>query len=87
MIIQPASDQTLLIILGDSISIETHKRVVKLLRLLEVAAPAGVRNLHPAYTSIMIQFDACRTSYEELERAVREQVEHLDSVELPARHR
>jgi inhibitor of KinA len=83
LIFQAASDQSLLITLGASISLETHHRVVKLLRLLENAAPEGVRDLHPAYASLLIQFDPCLTSHAELERAIEERVAHLDSVELP----
>jgi len=81
--IQPASDQSLLITLGDSISLKTHHRVVKLLRMLENAPPAGLRDLHPAYASLLIQFDPCLTSHAELERAIGERMAHLDSVELP----
>lgn len=83
MIFQPASDQSLLVTLGDDISLQTHRRVVKLLRLLENDAPAGIRNLHPAYTSLLIQFDPCLIGHDELEPAIRARVEQLDSVQLP----
>jgi inhibitor of KinA len=83
VIVEPASDQSLLVTVGDTISLETHSRVVKLLRLLEATPPVGVRNLHPAYSSILIQFDPCVTSHDDLERTVRERAGHIDSVELP----
>jgi inhibitor of KinA len=57
--------------------------VVKLLRSLEADPPAGLRNLHPAYASLLMQFDPGVTSHERLEAVVGERVEHLDSVELP----
>lgn len=84
MIIHAASDQSLLVTLGESIALETHRRVVKLLRLLEADPLPGLRNLHPAYASLLIQFDPCLTSHAELETAIRGRVEHLDAVALPA---
>ncbi len=80
----PASDSSLLITLGDDISLETHRRVVRLLRLVEAAPPVGVRNLHPAYSTILVRFDPCLTSHEEVERSIGECLQHLDSVEIPA---
>jgi KipI family sensor histidine kinase inhibitor len=80
---QPASDCSLLVTLGDSISLDTHQRVVKLLRLLEALPLPGVRNLHPAYSTLLVQFDPVLTSQEALQPAIEERLEQLDSVKLP----
>ncbi|MGI8742425.1 MAG: 5-oxoprolinase subunit PxpB [Bryobacteraceae bacterium] len=78
---QYASDQSLLLTFGNEISMATHVQVRKLLRSLELDKPAGVRNLHPAYCSLMLRFDPCRTCHEELEREIAGR--RLDEIALP----
>ena len=80
---QYASDQTLQVSLGDAIALETHQRVRKLLRLLQVEAMPGVRNLHPAYCSLLIKFDPLRTDHATVERTVRERAAAMDQIMLP----
>jgi KipI family sensor histidine kinase inhibitor len=80
---QPASDCSLLVTLGENISLDTHQRVVKLLRLLEAAPLRGVRNLHPAYSTLLVQFDPVLTAHETLEHSIQELLRQLDSVKLP----
>ena len=57
-VFQPASDQSLLVYLGNRITPKTHTLVRKLLNLLECEPIAGVRNLHPAYCSLLVTFGA-----------------------------
>lgn len=78
-----ASDQSLMVYLGDEVDLETHRRVLKLLRLLESEPIPGVRNLHPAYHSILIVFDPVDQEHENIERTVATYLERLDSVTLP----
>jgi len=78
-----ASDQSLLVYLGEEVNLETHQRVLKLLRLLQAEPIPGVRNLHPAYHSILIVFDPLRQEHESVERAVAACIRRLDSITLP----
>lgn len=55
MTIRPASDRSLLVAFGESISVETHRRVFHLTRELE--GVRGILNLHPAYASLLVEFD------------------------------
>jgi KipI family sensor histidine kinase inhibitor len=80
---QYASDQSLIIYLGEAIEAQTHRRVLKLLNLLEREPIEGVRNLHPAYCSMLIVFDPVRQDHENLERILRGYLERLDAIELP----
>ena len=80
---QYASDQTLQVSLGDAIALETHHRVRKLLRLLQAEAMPGVRNLHPAYCSLLIKFDPLLTDHATVERTVRERAAAMDQIVLP----
>ena len=57
VLFKPASDQSLLISLEEKITLEAHQRSLKLLRLLESRPIEGVRNLHPAYCSLLVQFE------------------------------
>src|SRR5437879_5421041 len=69
--------------LGDGIDLETHQRVLKLLRLLEHEPILGVRNLHPAYCSMLVVFDPIRQDHENLERILTGYLRRLDTVSLP----
>ena len=48
-----ASDQALLVYLGEEIGHRTHQRVVRLLRLLQREPLPWLRNLQPAYCSLL----------------------------------
>jgi KipI family sensor histidine kinase inhibitor len=78
-----ASDQSLLIYFGQQITRKANERVRRLLRLLELQPVAGVRNLHPAYCSVLVKFDALRWRHEKLEEELRKYLERLEEVSLP----
>src|SRR5258708_34557043 len=80
---QPASDQSLLIYFGQEISLISHQHVMKLLRLLQLQPVAGVRNLHPAFCSLLVKFDGLRFSHDEMEAVLREYLERVEEVILP----
>src|SRR5215831_4944187 len=80
---QPASDQSLLVYFADQISLSTHQKVVKLLRLLAAEPVNGFLNFHPAYCSVLVKFDALRLRHAEVESALRSFCERLGEVELP----
>lgn len=67
MRITPASDSALLVTFGDSISLEAHRKVIALFRGLEQLRDRRVRNLHPAYASLLIDFDPLSVTHGELE--------------------
>jgi inhibitor of KinA len=69
--------------LQNQITPESHEQVRKLLRLLEAEPIAGVRNLHPAYCSILIKFDALLLSHGALEATLRAYIERMKKVTLP----
>jgi KipI family sensor histidine kinase inhibitor len=78
-----ASDHSLLVRLGQEISLEHHRQVVRLLRLLQESAIPGVRDLSPAYSSILIRFHPLELTHAEVEARLRELWPKLESVELP----
>ncbi|HXX43118.1 MAG TPA: 5-oxoprolinase subunit PxpB [Candidatus Acidoferrales bacterium] len=82
---QPASDQSLLIYFGESITLEAHERVRKFLRLLESEPFAGVRNFHPAYCSVLLDFDALKMTQDELQGALSARLARIDEFPLPER--
>jgi len=79
---QPASDQSLLVYFGEQITLSAHERVRKLLRLFESDPIAGVRNIHPAYSSVLIDFDARKYSHDQLEEVLRAYLGRLGSLRL-----
>jgi KipI family sensor histidine kinase inhibitor len=79
-----ASDRSLMVYLGEEINLETHHRVLKLLRLLESEPIPGVRNLHPAYNSMLIVFDPVEQEHANLQHTISSSIDQLDAIELPA---
>ena len=77
MEIRPASDRSLLVWFGDKISLDAHRQVRRLVRAFQ-ESPAGILNLHPAYASVLIDFDPRRRQYEDVEAMVRERLEASD---------
>jgi KipI family sensor histidine kinase inhibitor len=89
--IVPASDRSLLISFGEEISVETHRRVAGLTHAL--VGQRGILNLHPAYTTVLVDFDPRRHTHAEVEGLVRERAASADArqvegrlVEIPVRY-
>jgi len=64
-------------------TLQANENVRKLLRLLELEPVAGVRNLHPAYCSLLVKFDALQLRHEEVAAILRKYLERLEEVKLP----
>jgi inhibitor of KinA len=79
-----ASDQALLVYLGEEIGLRTHQRVVRLLRLLQREPLAWVRNLQPAYCSLLVSFDACVVDHAQVEAKLRSYEKRAEEIALPA---
>src|SRR5262245_14416624 len=77
-----ASDHSLLLRFGDEISLLTHQKIVKLLKLLAVEPIEGVKNIHPAYSSVLVKFDALKFSHVDVELALRSYCLRLEQAEL-----
>ncbi|MGO9260639.1 MAG: 5-oxoprolinase subunit PxpB [Bryobacteraceae bacterium] len=69
MTIRPASDRSLLISFGARISDEAHRQVSLLCH--RMAGVRGILNLHPAFASVLIDFDPRLRSHGEIEGLVR----------------
>ena len=77
MTIRPASDRSLVLSFGDAISIDAHLAVARLTRSLE--GVRGIVNLHPAYTSLLVEFDPRLRTHAQVEALVRERaLAHAD---------
>lgn len=53
------------------------------MRLLEAEPLPGVRNLHPAYCSVLVKFDPLKRRHEELEQILQQHLARLDDMKLP----
>lgn len=69
--------------LGESIDLETHRRVLRLLRTLEAHPVDGVIDLHPAYASILVIFDPVRQDHRALQFSLRRRLAESEGIELP----
>ncbi|HEV2101980.1 MAG TPA: 5-oxoprolinase subunit PxpB [Candidatus Acidoferrum sp.] len=67
---QAASDQTLLVYLGEEIGAVAHERVARLVRLLERKPLKWLRNIQPAYCSLLITFDAAAVNHAEVQTRI-----------------
>jgi inhibitor of KinA len=78
-----ASDQALLVYLGDEISLAAHHRVVGLLRLMQKERPHWLRNLQPAYSSLLVDFDPLHIDHDEVQNAVQDYARRAEHVQPP----
>lgn len=79
-----ASDQSLLVSFGEAIKPELHASVVKLLRLLQAEPIEGIRNLHLAYSSLLIKFDPLQLDHAEVRTRISSYLARLEEAPLPA---
>lgn len=70
-----ASDSSLLVVFGDVISPELNRRVIDLFQRLRAQADPRIRNLHPAYASLLVDFDPLQLPREELQARIQELAE------------
>jgi inhibitor of KinA len=68
--IRPASDRSLLISFGEAISLEANLEVRRLTQALEGAR--GILNLHPAFASLLIDFDPRLRTHADIETLAHE---------------
>ncbi|MEW6366589.1 MAG: 5-oxoprolinase subunit PxpB [Acidobacteriota bacterium] len=68
----PASDHSVLVTFGDTISADHHARALRLFGFLRSRAPSFVRDLHPAYSSLLVCFDPTLAAHREVEELVAE---------------
>ena len=80
---KPSSDQSLLVYFGREITLQANERVRRLLRLLETEPIVGIRNIHPAYCSLLIKFNALKLQHDELEAILNGYLNRLEEVRLP----
>lgn len=72
MKIIPASDSSLLVVFGNEISPTLHQRVIGLFHALQAWHDPRIRNLHPGYASLLIDFDALQLTHDELSSVVQQ---------------
>jgi len=84
MTIRPASDRSLLVCFGEEISLETHHKVAALTRSMQ--GVRGILNLHPAFASVLIDFDPRLQSPDDVESLIRERMPaNVEAVDFDSR--
>jgi KipI family sensor histidine kinase inhibitor len=68
----PASDSSLLVVFGNTISPAIHRHVITLFHALQSRHDPRIRNLHPGYASLLVDFDPLRLTHDELSAVVRQ---------------
>jgi len=68
--LQAASDHSLLVTFGAGIDISLNERVHRLFLSLDRELPRGVVQLHPAYASLLVDFNPLETTYADLEAEI-----------------
>ena len=69
MTIRPASDRSLLVSFGEEISLNNYHHVEHLTRCL--LGVRGILNLHPAFTTVLVDFDPRLFAHTEVEDLIR----------------
>jgi inhibitor of KinA len=76
----------MLVYLGEEIGFAAHDRVLKLLSLLCKDPPSWLRNLQPAYASLMVTFDPCLVDHAEVEATLLKLEQRAKTVRRPKSH-
>jgi KipI family sensor histidine kinase inhibitor len=69
--IESAGDRSLIVRLRQEISVEVHEWVRRLFLALRQSPPAGVINLHPAYASLLVDFNPLSTDFAAVAENIR----------------
>lgn len=80
----PASDSSLLAVFGNTISPELHARVVGLFHALRGRQDPRILNLHPGYTSVLVDFDPLQMGHDELAAIIEQSASATASQAAPA---
>jgi len=78
--IRASSDRSLLVSFGEEISPQAHGAVRRLTTAL--AGSRRILNLHPAFTSVLVEFDPRLHTHSEIEALVRARMQHAPAGEL-----
>jgi KipI family sensor histidine kinase inhibitor len=79
MRVEPASDSALFISFADVISPAVNRRVISLFNAIRRLRDTRIHNLHPAYSSLLIDFDPLRLTHKELENLLAPFLAESDS--------
>jgi allophanate hydrolase subunit 1 len=80
---QAASDQSLLVYLGEEIGAAARERVLQLLQLLQNERVAWIRNIQPAYCSLLVTFDAAVVDHAGVQAKLTEYEERAEKMPAP----
>jgi len=83
---QPASDQSLIVYFGERITLQAHQEVVQLVRLLQSEPVSGIRNLHPAYCSLLVKFDPLQLRHGDVEATLRTYLDRVERIPISEPH-
>ena len=65
-----AGDSSLLVVFGDAMSPEIQRRVLALFHALQARRVAHIRNLHPGYVSLLVDFDPLEITHDDIAEIV-----------------
>ena len=85
MRIEPASDASFLVRFDESVSSASFRAVLALFHRLQTLHDSRIMNIHPAYGSVLIDFDPLRIGHDEIQALVQHLVQEADEHEVPAR--
>lgn len=67
-----ASDSSLLVVLSETAGADTSARVFRLFHALQARHDPRIQNLHPGYTTLLVDFEPLAISHREVEAIVRD---------------
>jgi len=78
-----SSDRSVVVRFGEEICAQAREQVSRLVWLLQAERIGAVRNLNPAYTTVLVTFDPLRATHGEMERVLAGYLARLEAVTLP----
>jgi inhibitor of KinA len=85
--ILPASDHSLLVRFGTALGEPARVRVRQFLHALAMQPTAAIRNVHPAYASVLVSFDLAHWSLDDADAFVTQVLDSIAETGLPSARR
>jgi inhibitor of KinA len=83
-ILKRVSDHSLLVSFGEEVSPALHHDLLRFTNLLLSENNPFVRNVHPAYTTVLVSFDPLQATFTRTEQYVHSALQKVKTLPLPA---
>jgi KipI family sensor histidine kinase inhibitor len=82
--IRSASDSSIIVLFGEEVQMSAHHRVLQLFYRLSKLEITGIRNIHPAYASVLVDFEPLKIPKDDLISVLQQLLQPAEEAATPA---